>query len=206
MLRNFLRFTLGWRTAARETDVSGAAGGHLDRYEFVYPQTARSWPRRVLAFRQTVGADGHLCRGAITSTTTWPWPLRQPSSDTARRAAAGGQPPRTGIIAVEPDEYHGNRSQRHSGQGGGCGGGVGRRSRSSGDGIQHAESVAAKWPIPTSPSRTLPADRLRTTGLKTHRYAAPAHWPVGRPQVRLLGTAAVITRATCASRRAGPQR
>ena len=100
----------------------------------------------------------------------------------------------------------GSRSQRHSGQGDGCGGGVGRRSRSSGGGIWHAESVAAKGPILTSPSRTPPADRPRTAGLKTHRYATPAHWPLGRPQVRLLGTAAAITRATSAIRRLRPER
>ena len=55
-----------------------------------------------------------------------------------------------------------SRSQRRSGQGDGCGGGAGRRCPSSGGRLSNTESVAAKGPFLTSPSRSPPAGYLRT--------------------------------------------
>jgi hypothetical protein len=57
-------------------------------------------------------------------------------------------------------------------------------------------------------ARTPPTGRFRTTGLKTHRYATPVHWPLRRSGagVRLLGTAAGIIRPTSAIRRPHPER
>ena len=53
------------------------------------------------------------------------------------------------------------------------------------------------------PLRT-PFPRLRLVPMRTPSCAMPAHWPLERPQGRLLGTAAALTRATSTSRQPGP--
>jgi hypothetical protein len=65
-----------------------------------------------------------------------------------------------------------------------------------------------RWSVAACP-RTPPSLRIRTAGLKTHRHAAPAHWPLGRRErslLRLSGTAVGLTRPPCTIRRPRPER
>jgi hypothetical protein len=74
-------------------------------------------------------------------------------------------------VAVEDVESHAGVRD----QGDGCAAERSVRRRSSGGGIWHAESVPPKPPFLTNPSRTPPAGRPRSAGLKTQTDTLHPH-------------------------------
>jgi hypothetical protein len=129
---------------------------------------APRWPR------WQMGRVDHLPSSPVTLTLLFA-ALKQGHTGHRRNTGASvRRHPRRGLRVPQAAAVSGTAARAMAG--------VGRRSRSSGDGDLLSESVPPKWPFLANPSRTPPTAHSLRWGHGPRSCDTLAHWPLGRSE------------------------